>query len=39
MSDWAKGLTLFRVGKSDQNHFDTFENKHELVVQLFNPVA
>jgi len=26
MSDWAKGLMLLSVCKSDQNHFDTFEN-------------
>jgi len=39
MTDWAKGLTLFRICKWDQNHFDTFENKHEFIVQHSNPVV
>jgi len=29
-------LTLYRVCKSDQNHFDTFENKHDLIFTFEN---
>jgi len=35
----AAKLPLFGFCKSDQHYFDTFENKHELVVQNFNPVV
>jgi len=36
LPDWEKML-LLHFCKSNQNHFDSFENRRELGVEHFNP--